>query len=352
MNDQQSVKDYIQKYKLEEELSVAVNMAIKGNSDDPYLIIAEHMKSLSHTEEEEEEDDDDVMMEEEEQMPVLKKRGRRDQVMAAKVDIPSDWSPPVYEKEAADMEFLKDAMLKNKLMKNLTPSDRDSLLKALKKTDFDSGAVIIKQGDPGDFFYIISDGEADITVNGNVVMKAVKGIAFGELALLHNAPRAATVTATTKVVCFALDMMTFKAILMGKAQKDAESYMSFISAIDLLKPLSEEDKKTMCAALREKEFPADRTIVCEGDAGDYFYIVRDGEVKCTKVGQKEEVSRRLTRGDFFGELALLKKDTRQATVTCVQPTTVLMIDRSAFTRVLGPLSVLLEENAKVQGRAY
>ena len=40
-------------------------------------------------------------------------------------------------------------------------------------------------------------------------------------------------------------------------------------------------------------------------AGDNFYLIRSGEVKCTKVGSADEVSRRLKKGDFFGELALL-----------------------------------------------
>ena len=46
-------------------------------------------------------------------------------------------------------------------------------------------------------------------------------------------------------------------------------------------------------------------ISMQGDAGDNFYLIRSGEVKCTKVGSADEVSRRLKKGDFFGELALL-----------------------------------------------
>jgi len=65
---------------------------------------------------------------------------------------------------------------------------------------FDVGAEIIKQGDEGDAFYIMYSGQADISVAGvGSVMKATQGIAFGELALLHNAPRAATVTVETPV---------------------------------------------------------------------------------------------------------------------------------------------------------
>lgn len=45
--------------------------------------------------------------------------------------------------------------------------------------------------------------------------------------------------------------------------------------------------------------------------GKEFFIIKMGEVKCTRAGAEEEISRRLTTGDFFGELALMSSDTRQ-----------------------------------------
>ena len=60
------------------------------------------------------------------------------------------------------------------------------------------------------------------------------------------------------------------------------------------------------------EYPEGKNIIFEGDQGDKFFIIREGEVKCTKNGK--EVSDRLGRGDFFGELALLSSDKRAATV--------------------------------------
>ena len=55
------------------------------------------------------------------------------------------------------------------------------------------------------------------------------------------------------------------------------------------------------------------------------------------MGSADEVSRRLKKGDFFGELALLSTDKRAATVSSVEKTTVLTLGRVQFTRLLGPL---------------
>ena len=160
--DQAAVKEYIAKYQLEDELSAAVNMAIKANSDNPYKVISDYLKTLANPESDDEADDDDDMMEEEEEaaMPVTKPRGRRAQVMAVKVDVPADFKPPVYPKTPEVEAWLSEVMDSNKLMKMLSPSDRKQLMLALKEVTFNAGDKIIKQGDPGDNFYILDQGAA------------------------------------------------------------------------------------------------------------------------------------------------------------------------------------------------
>ena len=199
MTDQAAVKDYIAKYQLEDELSAAVNLAIKQNSDDPFGVISAYLKTLSTAEDYDDEDDDVIEEEDEPMIPQTKPRGRREQVMAVAVEIPPDFKPPVYEKAPDVEEWLKQTIATNKLMKSLPPSDRHQLMQALKEVSFADGEKIIVQGDSGAKavkFYILDQGTCDISVNGKgTVMKATKGIAFGELALLQNAPRAATVTA-------------------------------------------------------------------------------------------------------------------------------------------------------------
>ena len=83
-------------------------------------------------------------------------------------------------------------------------------------------------------------------------MKATKGIAFGELALLHNAPRAATVTAEIPCKVFFLDEISFKMILMGKAQSDATKYEAFLGTVPILSHLKKEEIQEMAGALKEQ----------------------------------------------------------------------------------------------------
>lgn len=345
------VKDYVTKYNLEAELSHAVNLAIKENSDNPFRLIGNYLLTLANDSDHSDndsDDDDDIIHEHEE--VAMRPRGRREQVHAKVAEIPAGWEPPSYEKEPAEGAFLSETMASNRLMKSLAPSDRDQLTRAFKKMHFESGVAIITQGAEGDLFYILDSGLCDISItdkdgSSRSVMKATRGISFGELALLHGAPRAATVTCEEPVTAWGLDMMTFKAILMGKSQQDTTDYKGFLSEVPLLRSLPETDITTLAHSLKEAVYPAGANIICEGDEGNCFFIIRQGSVSCTKVGCGE-VSRPLTRGDFFGELALLSSEKRAATVTATEPTTVLVVSRSEFTRLLGPLSTQLAEEAK------
>ena len=79
---------------------------------------------------------------------------------------------------------------------------------------------MIRQGDVGDFFYVLDTGHCDINVEGvGKVMDVGPGGSFGELALMYDAPRAATVTATEPSTTWALDQLTFKKTIMDATMK-------------------------------------------------------------------------------------------------------------------------------------
>ena len=74
---------------------------------------------------------------------------------------------------------------------------------------------MIRQGEPGDRFYVIVDGSALVSVGGRVVSRLSRGEPFGEIALLRNVPRTASVTAETDLRLFALDRIDFLDAVVG-----------------------------------------------------------------------------------------------------------------------------------------
>lgn len=92
----------------------------------------------------------------------------------------------------------------------------------------DAGTVVVREGDAGDRFYIVTEGELEVTQNGVKIAELESGGYFGEIALLRDTRRTATVTARTDAVLYALSREEFLAAVTGHPQsaEAAESVMS------------------------------------------------------------------------------------------------------------------------------
>ena len=91
----------------------------------------------------------------------------------------------------------------------------EELARRLTPARFARGAVVVREGDPGDRFYVIADGEVEVTEGGRFRRTEVVGDCFGEIALLRDVPRTATVVALTDVELLALERDEFLAAITG-----------------------------------------------------------------------------------------------------------------------------------------
>ena len=302
-----------------------------------------------------EEDEDDVA-----DMPEIAPRpqgkSRRTSVSAesmdpAKMNAMKDKVTSI-EKSPEVTESLLGVVGKSPLLRTLDSEQKDMIVKAFSGPVIkEPGDEIITQGDIGDIFYLLEDGAVDVIIKkGDEEPKKVHtykpGDSFGELAIMYNAPRAATCRASAQCKLWALDRVSFKVIVVAAAMQKREMYVKFLRDVPLLETLNEMEVMTLADSLAEEMYEDGSTVFNQGDEGSFFYIVKEGEAVCSQLdaaGDDKEVAR-LTTGSYFGEIALLTNKARQATVKANGSLKVLAIDRATFTRVMGPLDDLLKRN--------
>eukprot|EP00747_Dinoflagellata_sp_TGD_P106680 gnl/TRDRNA2_/TRDRNA2_169920_c0_seq1.p1 gnl/TRDRNA2_/TRDRNA2_169920_c0~~gnl/TRDRNA2_/TRDRNA2_169920_c0_seq1.p1 ORF type:complete len:941 (-),score=209.34 gnl/TRDRNA2_/TRDRNA2_169920_c0_seq1:47-2521(-) len=264
-----------------------------------------------------------------------------------------NWVPPVYEKSEAEREQLSDIINSSEdskmqvLFGNCSKETFEKILDAMFTKKVPPGESVMEQGGVGDYFYVVKFGSFDIMVKKGdeppkKVFTAGAGFAFGELALLYNAPRTATITSTKHSEVWCLDRTSFRRLVVRSSEARFKRCVQFLQNIDIFQVLSEHERASLAEVLEEEEFENDEAILEQDEKDDKMFIVREGNAVACISGDKGEVEvMQYSKGDYFGEIALLLGEPRKASVYAVGHCSTYYITRQTFKRILGPLQDLL-----------
>ncbi|NXC83856.1 KAP0 kinase, partial [Cercotrichas coryphoeus] len=293
--------------------------------------------------------------------PVVKYRSRRGAI-SAEVYTEEDaasYVRKVIPKDYKTMAALAKAIEKNVLFTHLDDNERSDIFDAMFPVTYIAGETVIQQGkcqgDEGDNFYVVDQGEMDVYVNSEWATSVGEGGSFGELALIYGTPRAATVKAKTNVKLWGIDRDSYRRILMasipqslaGNTLRKRNMYEKFLSKVSILESLDKWERLTVADALEPVLFEDGQKIVVQGEPGDEFFIILEGTAAVLqRRSENEEFVEvgRLGPSDYFGEIALLMNRPRAATVVARGPLKCVKLDRPRFERVLGPCSDILKRN--------
>lgn len=246
------------------------------------------------------------------------------------VDSESEEPLPVFLKTDDQVRRIRVSIANNFIFRDLDEEQETGVLNAMQECRVVDDDVVIRQGDVGDYFYVVESGLLHCYIRpeplpqswftGNVatsekfnqagyhpiygrkVAECREGSSFGELALMYGHPRAATVLAIEPCTLWSLDRITFRTIILKAAHRRRTMYEQFLSSVDLLSSLEPEERSKVADALVSRVYEDGEAVVRQGEMGDTFFFVEEGNAVVTKVARNggSEVVGQLKKGDYFG----------------------------------------------------
>ena len=207
----------------------------------------------------------------------------------------------------------------------------------LREQPVEAGATVVTADEVGDRFYLVRSGRLQaLSREGQILGTILAGEGFGEMALLDRKPRGATVQALEPCLLWSLDRGHFERWVRDRYEIAARIRTSAeeraqLAALPFFRGLDALELDRIAARLVTRRVAAGQVVFSEGDAGDRYYLIREGLAEVRIAG---EVVRQLARGDGFGDLALLFGHPRTATVTALTDLVLAGLGREDFQRLV------------------
>ena len=175
-------------------------------------------------------------------------------------------------------------------------------------------------------------------------------IGFGEIALLYNDKRTATITAISDCETWVLSGDVFKQIIALNSIRRRNISLEYLDKVELFQGLEKYDKLKLIDGLKVVNMAKGEYVFHQGDKGDHFYIIEEGQIECgieSDSDQAFELVRELNQGDHFGEIALINGVKRTLAVrSAAENTQLLSLNRDTFNRILGSIKHYLKGDYK------
>ncbi|KAM3132197.1 hypothetical protein pb186bvf_015657 [Paramecium bursaria] len=229
-----------------------------------------------------------------------------------------------------DIELIKQSFKKHSVFFSLSTSQSEYLIKNMFHCTQREDEYIFKQGDQASSYFVIERGQVQIIINDKNIKTLQEGDYFGEIALLYNATRSASVKTITECSFWSLDRKTFKRSIEEITMKEYDENRKFINEVTFFSFMTAEQRDLIAHALITTKFDPGSVIVNEGDQADSYYVIKSGS-----SFNLERLKRNKENGSQRHEQALYEKATRGATVKADSEVRCLTLGRDQIMKILG-----------------
>ncbi|XP_077987469.1 uncharacterized protein LOC144442072 [Glandiceps talaboti] len=202
-------------------------------------------------------------------------------------------SMPSWNREDEDIEYLYSIVKRLKSFDRYSNTVKRELVRVLYYEKYESGRVVVQQGQPGLSFYIIVSGcvsmelrEADKVTGGihkQIIGELGPGASFGELALIHNSKRTATVVCKVDSEFLRVDKPDFDMVLRRSHQQRWEKRLQVIKGDKIFEDWPDTEHRTTCDRSKLREYPPNTIILSNvSNLLDNIYIIVSGHCKVVR----------------------------------------------------------------------
>ena len=218
------------------------------------------------------------------------------------------------------------------IFSSLSIENLQKLAKTFKTFTFESQKVVFSQGHSGQNFYIIESGSVEVLFNGERKAVIEAGGYFGEMALIYNTKRTATIKTLEKLNCWVMRGDNFRAAIHSVSKEKLEENKEFLLNLGFFNKLTDQQKDYFLSLLVVQVFKPGQRIVREGEKGQLMYLVKKGQVSVSVQGIQQ---RMLGPGEYFGEQTALYKINRTASVDAIDKVVLLCFNCKDLVDLLG-----------------
>lgn len=234
------------------------------------------------------------------------------------------------------------ALAATPLFAGLPKEALESLVAHLTLVSLDVGVALFHEGDPGDALYVIVDGEVAVQAEGPPLVEMARlgpGAFIGEVALMTDQPRSATVTATQPSELLRIDRHTLSRVLAdhGDVLRAVLRFVRerlvdrWMRTSPLFRPFDDAQRNELAARFKFLEIESDTVLLSAGSKPDGLYIVLAGHYQVRRDGATLAT---LGPGDLIGETALLAGDTIKSDVIARGKSLALCLSASEFREMI------------------
>ncbi len=197
---------------------------------------------------------------------------------------------------------------------------------------------VFRQNDPASCFFIVHEGLVQVEINDIPKKDLGPRSCFGDLALMYNAPRSASIKAKVDTRFWAIDRKTFKRAVEEVATSKFKENREFIEKVPFFDTMTVAQKDAVAMVLLAQVFKKGEVIFNDGDQAASYYIIQEvrlahqGSAECIK---NNEVVRVLLAGESFGEQALYESARRTLTVRAGTDCKCLALARGDLQSIMG-----------------